>query len=255
MGYSRPPFLKRKMLRAYCSQWDGGDLLPRLERDEVHHLVRVRRVRIGEEVEILNGRGDIGLAEVTNCGSRSVDLCLKSQRHVSASSLSIHLLVAMPKGKTFPVLLHKAVELGVAEITPLLSENVEVPAGRAEEKRERWESVLTEALKQSGNPWMPRLNPTCSLEEALQGGATKQRICAALQTDALPLWNLLGTRLQPEGKIDVFVGPEGDFSTGEYDLLRAGGCTFTTLGPLVLKVETAASLVVGVLQVWASGSA
>lgn len=241
------------MLRAYCSQWNGDDELAELDRDEMHHLVRVRRVRAGETVEILNGRGHVGRAVIESVDGRRARLRLDSVDWVPEAALHIHLLVALPKGKTFPTLLHKAVELGVAEITPLETAHVEADAARAGDKRDRWEAVLVESLKQSGNPWKPQLNDPVSLATALDESMDASRLCAALQPDAQPLWKLLGNPLQPTGRLEVFVGPEGDFSGDEYTRLREAGCVFCSLGPLVLKVETAASLVVGTLRVWAQG--
>jgi 16S rRNA (uracil1498-N3)-methyltransferase len=136
----------------------------------------------------------------------------------------------------------------------LVTENVEVMPERAQKKQDRWESVLIEALKQSGNPRMPGLDAPVDLEQALSSPNGAPRLCAALQPDARPLWNLLGDPLKPEGPIEVYVGPEGDFSEREYTRLRESGCHFISLGPLVLKVETAASLVIGVLQLWAQGA-
>ncbi|MEX0323479.1 MAG: 16S rRNA (uracil(1498)-N(3))-methyltransferase [Puniceicoccaceae bacterium] len=240
------------MLRAYCSNWDGGDGLPPLDKEEVHHLVRVRRVRIGEAVEILNGRGAIARCEVDQLSKNVVSFKIMEMRHVLEPRLRRHLLVALPKGKAFATLLHKAVELGVDEITPLLSDNAEVEAGKASDKLERWRSILVEALKQSGNPRLPVLNPPTGIQDALGSSlGSTQRICAALQPDARPLWDLLEDPLLPNGAVDVYVGPEGDFSDREYGMLRESGCHFVTLGPLVLKVETAASLIMGTLGLWA----
>lgn len=240
------------MLRAYCSSWDGGQNLPPLEKEEVHHLVRVRRVRVGEAVEILNGRGDIAHCEVESVGKYEVSFRTGDLRHSEMPRLRRHLLVALPKAKAFSALLHKAVELGIDEITPLMTENAEVEAGSTVQKQQRWESILIEALKQSGNPRLPVLNVPSRIMEAVGVGTTiSQRVCAALQPDAVPLWDLLGDPLVPEGNIEVFVGPEGDFSDREYALLRDKGCHFASLGPLVLKVETAASLLMGTLGLWA----
>lgn len=241
------------MLRAYSSSWNGEESrLPPLDREEAHHLARVRRARVGEAIEVLNGRGHVGKARVASLDGRDIRLELESVATVEPRPLQPHLLVALPKGKTFPGLLQKAVELGVAEITPLLTENVETPPCRAGSKRDHWQAVLVEALKQSGNPWLPVLHPPTALAAALAGPPAGCRLCAALQPDARPLWSLLGNPVQPVGRVEVFIGPEGDFSAAEYAELRAAGCHFITLGPLVLKVETAASLVAGTLHLWAN---
>lgn len=241
---------KRGMLRAYCSEWDGGETLPELDREELHHLIRVRRVRPGEQIEVLNGRGAIATARVEEVGSKHLDLQVEGIEQATAPGLSRHLLVALPKGKTFPALLQKMTELGVSEITPLLTDNSEVPPERAGRKSDRWESVLIEAVKQSGNPWLPKLNSPVSLASALSADKSAWRICAALQADAAPLKEVLRERPPETGAAEVYVGPEGDFSDREYAMLREGGCRFISLGPIVLRVETAASLVMGTLGIW-----
>lgn len=237
------------MLRVYCPDWSGGAEVPRLGREELHHLVRVRRVQSGERIEVLNGRGYIGLAEVLQAGQRDFRMEVQSVREEPEASPRTRLLVALPKGKTFPMLLHRAVELGVREIVPLITEHVEVSSARAEGKLERWRAVLVEALKQSGNPWLPGLVGPMALPDALAASAGEgARLCGALQPGARPLWDLLRDGFGPAGWVEVFIGPEGDFSDAEYALLRESGCRFASLGPLVLKVETAASLLAGAIR-------
>jgi len=240
------------MLRTYISEWDGGEMLPRPGAAESHHLLRVRRARADEPVEVMNGRGAVARARVVHEGPSEARLIFLDRCQVDPPRLARHLLVALPKGKTFPSLLQKAVELGVSKITPLLTDHVEIPAGRVSGKADRWESVLIEAVKQSGNPWKPVLNEPVRLKAFLERGSEgEQRLCAALQPDARPLWDLFGNPLHRVGRLELFVGPEGDFSAGEYTLLREAGCHFASLGPLVLKVETAASLLLGTLSLWA----
>lgn len=243
---------KKGMLRAFCGDWDGSQALPELDRNEVHHLVRVRRVRPGESIEILNGRGQVARCRVEEVSARHLGLRLEETLRHPPRKLRRHLLVALPKGKTFSALLQKMVELGADEITPLLTENSEVPPERAGKKAERWETVLVEGVKQSGNPWIPRLNTALPLAQTAGGDQPGQiRLCAALQLDARPLREVLQAGLPGSGSVQVFVGPEGDFSDEEYRLLRDSGCQFVSLGHFVLRVETAASLVMGTLGLWA----
>jgi len=236
------------MLRVFCPEWDGAGAVPPLSSEEAHHLVRVRRVRDGEEVEILNGLGAVGLATAATTRKNAVGLHLESVCMAPEASPRLRLLVALPKGKTFPLLLHRAVELGVREIVPLLTANVEATEERAQGKSQRWQAVLIEALKQSGNPWLPGLAEPMPLPEALGAFAPAKRICGALQPDALPLWNVLQEGFTDTGWAEVYIGPEGDFTPSEYGLLRESGCRFVSLGPLVLKVETAASLLTGAIR-------
>lgn len=254
------------MLRAFCATWTGDDLPPILDREETHHLVRVRRVRRQETLEVLNGRGDVATCQVASIDGRDLRLELTGRRAVPSPVLRRHAFVALPKGKTFPSLLHRLVELGVSAVTPLLSDHSEALAERAEARTERWQTILVEALKQSGNPWLPRLAEPCTLDAALTIGSgaihqgdddcslPMQRLCGALQPDAVPLQKLLRERIQARGEIQLFIGPEGDFSSREYKLLRSSGCLFASLGPLVLRVETAASLLAGALALWSDAS-
>ncbi len=236
------------MLRVFCPQWDGGVRLPPLAPEEAHHLFRVRRARPGEPVELLNGSGAVGHCRAGD--GRGSELELESVNVVPPPALRVHLLVALPKGRTFPALLQKAVELGVSEITPLVTEHAEAVPDKAGAKLERWESILVEALKQSGNPWLPVLAPPLPLATALARGPAGLRLCAALQPDAVPLWSFLQSLPVRPADAQVFVGPEGDFSPAEYARMRAAGCHFVSLGPLVLRVETAATLVAGALHLY-----
>ena len=236
------------MLRAFCSEWEGDARIPQLNRDEAHHLIRVRRVRVGERIEILNGRGAVLSCVVTAINGRDLELELADLSVPAVPDIRTHLMVSVPKGKTFPGLLHKAVELGVAEITPLVTDNTEPDTDRLDGKAKRWEVVLVEAVKQSGNPWLPRLHPPRRLESCLNALEQGQLpLCAALQPDARPLLDVLEEASLKTGIINILVGPEGDFSQREYELLRTTGCRFVSLGPLVLKVETAASLMAGTI--------
>ncbi|HKJ89535.1 MAG TPA: RsmE family RNA methyltransferase, partial [Oceanipulchritudo sp.] len=113
------------MLRTYISEWDGGEMLPRPGAAESHHLLRVRRARADEPVEVMNGRGAVARARVVHEGPSEARLIFLDRCQVDPPRLARHLLVALPKGKTFPSLLQKAVELGVSKITPLLTDHVE----------------------------------------------------------------------------------------------------------------------------------
>lgn len=233
------------MLRAYCATWEpSGNTDPVLDRGERHHLCKVRRARSGEEVEVLNGRGAIAVCR--HDGEGGLEIRDVKEYPVPAST---RLCVALPKGKVFPSVLQKAVELGATEIVPLRSEHALVPSGRLEAKSGRWRTLLVEALKQSGNPFLPELRAACSPAKALEREPPESlRICAALSLDRRPFWQVL-EELPPASPLSFFVGPEGDFSESEYALLREAGCRFVDLGPLVLRVETAASLLLGATRI------
>lgn len=236
------------MLRVYLEDWKGGFELPPLPADELHHLVRVRRVRAGEGVQVLNGRGHLGRGRVVTLEGADVRIELDAVQVVDAGQPEVVLLVGMPKGKVFPSLLHRAVELGASAIVPLVTDHSEVTSERGSGKLERWQAVLVEAIKQCGNPHLPRLYEPLSVEAALELTADAKRLVLALVADAVPLRNLAAKATQGPSPIALFVGPEGDFSEKEYARFRSADCELASLGSLVLKVETAAVVGLGLLK-------
>lgn len=222
-----------------------------LSKEESHHLVRVRRARAGDSVELLDGHGRIGTGEIVEVSGKQVSVRLDSVIRPAKPEIPIRLCLAFPKSKVFEAVLQKSVELGVAEIVPLATEHADPALAKADEpsRRDRWQQILVEAMKQSGNSYLPLVTATRSLAEVLAGDAHKRlRICAALKPDAGSLWRVLeaGVDEEPEG-IDLFVGPEGDFSQAEY-LNLAESCRFFSLGGPVLRVETAAVSVIAIVQ-------
>lgn len=236
------------MLRVYLEDWQGGFELPTLPPSESHHLVRVRRARVGEAIEVLNGRGHLGRGRVVALEGSEVRIELDAVQVVDPGKPEVTLLVGLPKGKVFPSLLHRAVELGASAIVPLLTDHSEVSSERGSAKLDRWQAVLVEALKQSGNPHLPRLHEPHSLEAALALTGDATRIVLALVPDAIPFSSLVAVASRGPCPVALFVGPEGDFSEREYACFRTADCELASLGPLVLKVETAAVVGLALLK-------
>jgi 16S rRNA (uracil1498-N3)-methyltransferase len=228
------------MLRVYNEVWEGGFDLPPLSSEESHHLMRVRRARMGEGIEVLNGRGHLGRGRVAGLEGATIDIELDAVQKVDPPRPAVTLLVGMPKGKVFPSLLHRAVELGASEIIPLVTEHSDVSMERGQAKVDRWQAVLVEALKQSGNPHLPRLHEPTTLQEAVSHTEGASRVVLALVPDAVPLQTFVAKTRAEASRIALFVGPEGDFSAAEYAYFRTVECQLASMGPLVLKVETAA---------------
>jgi 16S rRNA (uracil1498-N3)-methyltransferase len=236
------------MLRAYCATWSGeaGDV-PQLSREEAHHLAVVRRLRKGEAFEVLNGRGAIGRCVATSIQRRSLEVALEDVRMVAALAPAVELLIALPKAKVFSSLLARMTELGVAAIRPLQTRHAEREHGDPASRMERWQGILIEALKQSGNPWLPQLHEPQALAEALAETSGSLRLCAALQADALAPGAVIREACEAAA-VAICVGPEGDFHADEYAQLRNAGCRMVSLGDLVLRVETAATVLLGALR-------
>ena len=147
----------------------------------------------------------------------------------------------IPKGKSFDLILQKAVEMGVNRIQPLLSDqgNVRFKTGEALAKREKWQRALLEACKQCGQNHLPEVMIPALLDnyfENIEPGGT--RIVGALTSETKTLKELLD-RLEVPDRVVLMVGPEGDFSAGEYERIFESRFAPVGLGELVLRTETA----------------
>ena len=226
---------------------------------ESHHLVVVRRAQAGETVVLLDGQGGVGKGALTNAHKARAAVEVTGWEEHAPVAPAVTLAVAIPKNKTMDVVVHQATELGVRRIVPLLTAHGEVwPKGlRAAEKRAKWQQIVREAQKQCGNPWtpeveapMPLLDYRATQKEGTEGPDASVRLVAALHPAAQPPSAVLAMGNPPK-RVVIAVGPEGDFSPAEYEALFAAAYQPVTLGPLVLKVDTACVALVS--QVLATG--
>ena len=175
------------------------------------------------------------------------------------------LLQSLLKGKALDMVLEKSVELGVDRVILVETERcvARVPAAEAERKRGVWTQTLVEAAKQSRNPWLPELLGPLPLERALGSlGSPLETtlLYASLEPGTPPLGSVLGPQERPipSGSSDptgfpdhrtvaVAVGPEGDFSPAELDRLRRHPGIGVSLGPLILRAETATIAALAIL--------
>jgi 16S rRNA (uracil1498-N3)-methyltransferase len=224
----------------------GAEIL--LAGREAHHAAQVLRVRLGERVVVLDGAGVESLCEVREVSRSAAVLVVMERRVHPLPSLRVTLVQALTKLKSFDTILQKATELGAGCIVPLAAERsvVRVEPDDAADKVEKWRATAIEALKQSGCLWLPQieapLSPRAFLERApLQGELT---FIASLQPGAQHprLWfkEFSKKAQRPPRSVAVWVGPEGDFTPAEVEMALAAGARPITLGPTVLRADTAA---------------
>ena len=242
------------MRRFFQTAGPGSDGSIVLDGEEAHHAVQVIRLRAGERVVVLDGRGGEHGCLVSSVARREVRLQVEQTIQHQPPSCRVRLVPAVTKGKSFEVILQKAVELGAAEILPLLSERVVArPAGSEFlDKQAKWQQVTVEAIKQCGATWLPRVLPPASLPVALkQDHSTELVIVAALSMEARHVRIVFEAFLAQQGRmpetISVWIGPEGDFTPEELKHLLQAGAKPVTLGPKVLRSETAALCALSVL--------
>jgi 16S rRNA (uracil1498-N3)-methyltransferase len=233
--------------------WDPDALM--LRDAEAHHARDVLRMERGDRVVVFNGRGREVTAEIVDLAKHEVRLRKLQESETPPLHCRITLGQAIPKGKNMDLIVQKAVEIGAAEISPLISERTIVGLDKkdAEQKREKWQQIAIEAAKQCGQNWLPEVNAPRNLKEFFaQSGSFDLRLIGSLQPDAVHLKKILADyvdqhRDRPK-KILMMVGPEGDFTPAELALAKSHGCLPITLGPIILRVETAAIYCLSVLS-------
>ena len=168
------------------------------------------------------------------------------------------------------LIVQKAVEIGAAEIAPLISERtiVDLDAKEAAQKQAKWQQVAIEAAKQCGQNWLPEVHAPRKLTEFFPHFSVEARCCpkklkahptlpplqliGSLQSDAVHLKRILAEysseHQERPANVLIVIGPEGDFTPAELSLARSHGCRPITLGPIILRVETAAIYCLSVLS-------
>ena len=243
------------MYRFYIApeHWNPDALV--LRDSEAHHARDVLRMKRGDRAVLFNGRGHEVTAEVADLSSKEIRLRKLSESESRPLRCRVTLGQAIPKGKNMDLIVQKAVEIGAAEIAPLISVRtiVDLTKKEAEQKRVKWQQVATEAAKQCGQNWLPTVQAPQKLKDFFSHpGTFDLRLIGSLQPDAVHLRKILSDfaeqhRDRPKC-ILMMVGPEGDFTPAELALAKTHGCLPITLGPIILRVETAAIYCLSVLS-------
>lgn len=227
-----------------------------LDPDESHHLVVVNRARQGDTVVAFDGRGNEWICECIDSDRKQAVLKVRFHQRIPALPYRITLAQAVPKGRSMDSIVRKATEIGLIRIAPLYSERTEV---RMEKEREaqkvaKWRNSTIEAAKQSGNAHLPEILAPQTARSFMETMTTDYdlKLVASLQAGARPLRSVL-TEYQTEHnqlpmEVVWMVGPEGDFTPAEMGISRNTAFEPVSLGPLVLRCETAAIYALSILS-------
>jgi 16S rRNA (uracil1498-N3)-methyltransferase len=235
--------------RFYHPDLSAAQLTP----EESHHAVDVLRLRVGDSAAVFNGQGTEARVRITATSSEKVTYEILSTSRTPRPASRIRFGQALIKPASMELLIQKLTELGVSEIWPIASErSVSKPTGE-KKSSSRWDSIALAACKQSGQNWLPTIHPSAPLDTFLSApdpAPASSRIIGSLQPDAQPL-PLLLSEIRAIGKapaLDLLIGPEGDFTPAEVGRARAAGFRPASLGPLVLRSETASLFLASVLH-------
>lgn len=202
-----------------------------------------------------DGAGHEWICELASAGKRECRLKVRFPQQIRALPYAVTLGQALPKGKYMDAIVRKATEIGAAGIVPLVSERTEVQleADREENKLDKWRAAAIEAAKQCGNAFLPQIQPVQRATEFMENAKGYDlKLIASLQPGAKSLKTVLARFREEKGrapqKVLWLVGPEGDFTPAEMSISKNAGFEPITLGPLVLRCETAAVYALSILS-------
>jgi 16S rRNA (uracil1498-N3)-methyltransferase len=229
-----------------------------LPAGESHHLVTVNRARTGDTVVAFDGHGTEWTCELADARKAGATLRVTATHTRAALPCAITLAQALPKGGVMDDIVRHATELGAARIVPVASERTQVhlDGDRSDKKTDKWRTAALEAAKQCGNPFLPEITGVHSLAAFLETETVKNahlRLVASLHPGARSLREAIAHfRSLNDDRLPAtavwLVGPEGDFSPAEIRATQQAGFLPVTLGPLVLRCDTAATAALSMLN-------
>ena len=221
-----------------------GELVE-LTAELVSHLGKVLRLKAGDTLVMFNGQGGEYHARVENLARRSGSVVIGEYDPVEReSALHTRLVQALGKGDRTEWALRKAVELGVTEIVPLTTERtqVKISAEKNQQRQRRWQGMIIAACEQSGRTCLPILRSVVGFDE----WTVQQRNGSRLILDPRATAPLKVDSVTTE--VELLIGPEGGFSDAEYQQANSRGYQSASLGPRVLRTETAPLVALALLQ-------
>lgn len=218
-----------------------------LEGNEFHHLAHVMRTRLGDCVEIVNGKGSLAEATVKELGKNQALLLIE---HVSTTSPSLPRIIlaqAIPKPNRLDYIIEKGTELGVDEFW-LFPAQHSVKKDFNLTQMERMQTLLISATKQSGRLFLPSLEVKSSVEKWI-GGCQGSLFFGDVEKDA-PLFSVVWQKLQPIIQMIFLIGPESGFSQKEIDLMKQAHAHGVKLHENILRTDTASLVAVSLVSHW-----
>lgn len=237
---------KRRVTRVFVAHDLGGDTLP-LDQDEAHYLAHVLRLQRGDGLVAFNGRGEERHAVVNALQRRGALLDLReAHAPLAESPLDLTLVQALPKADAMDLVVQKATELGVRCIRPAYAEFsvVRIDGDRLDRRADHWQRIARSACEQCGRHTPPSIATPMALPDLLHALPDRgTRLAFDLGAE-----QPFPSESRPEGGVIIAIGPEGGFGPTDWRALDAAGFIRVTLGPRVLRAETAAITACAIAQ-------
>lgn len=229
------------------SELETGQQL-QLDKEQAHYVGRVLRLHIGDSMTFFNGEGGEFDATLESIGKNVAVALIGARRDTTAESpLKVHLVQGISRGERMDLVIQKATELGVKRISPILTEYgvIKLDARRAAKRRDHWQGVAQSACEQSGRTRPPLIDELMALN-AWFGAHTKEADTDLILRPGAA--TALTSLSAPTTKVCLLIGPEGGFSDTEYEDAALAGFNEVSLGPRILRTETAAFAALAIVQ-------
>lgn len=206
-----------------------------LPEDESKHCVRVLRKKVGDEIMLIDGKGNKAICKITDDNLKKCKLEVVEKVHFTAKAIGLHIAIAPTKNfDRMDSMLEKCTEIGVSEITFIESENSE----RNKINMERCEKILIQSIKQSKQYWLPKLNNIISFKQFVLNQNTFDLNC--LMAWCNEQTKTINEVIDLKKSTLILIGPEGDFTELEAKLALEHNFKTISLGQNILRTETAA---------------
>ncbi|MBN2605717.1 MAG: 16S rRNA (uracil(1498)-N(3))-methyltransferase [Thiotrichales bacterium] len=228
----------------FPAEFQTGDTLT-LTKEQAHYALTVLRLKHERPVELFDGKGKQALATLIHTSRRTADVVIDSvSTPENESPIQTILLQGISKGDRMDFTIQKCVELGITAIQPLWTEHCDVKNDKIDKKLQHWQEIAINACEQSNRNVVPDILPPLEIGEwfALQTSVK------GLVLDPYASQSLKNIEDFGESAIHLLVGPEGGLTETEVSLAQTKGMTPITLGPRILRTETAGMAVLAILQ-------
>jgi 16S rRNA (uracil1498-N3)-methyltransferase len=218
-----------------------------LDAQASHHIAKVLRARIGDHLTLFNGTGGEFDAEISTISKKAVQVTIGAFDNRSAESpLKLCLAQGISRGEKMGYIIQKAVELGVSQIVPLLTERctVKLDDERRQKRFQHWQSIVVSACEQSGRNILPELLVPLSLDDWLAD--LEADLCLVLAPTSVEKIGSL--KINANARIVLLIGPEGGLSAPEINQSVKKGFKSINIGPRILRTETAATAALTILE-------
>jgi 16S rRNA (uracil1498-N3)-methyltransferase len=208
-----------------------------LPKDKAHHLTHVLRMKTGDEIKLFNDSGNEFDAIITGLTKKNALAEIKREHRVeNESPLKITLCLAISRGQHMDYSIQKAVELGANKIVPLMSEfsNVKLQGDRIQNKMSHWQGIIINATEQCGRCHLTQLDSPIPFNEYLD--KNESDICLILHPGSQKAMSSITMDNQ---SLTIMIGPEGGFSESEIKMSIDKETIPVSIGPRVLRAETA----------------